>query len=59
MDEIRRDEDRSGADPRAKFRHLPPRVTPEEIVETQPVFRAFAEDGWTPDEREIQGGRAG
>ena len=59
MEENQRDEPRAGRDPRAKFRHLPPRVTPEEIVETQPVFRPFAEDGWTPDEREIQGGRAG
>jgi hypothetical protein len=59
MDENRRAEQRADEGPRAGFRHLPPRITPEEIIETQPVFRAFAEDGWTPDEREIQGGRAG
>jgi hypothetical protein len=59
MDENRRAEQRADEGPRAEFRHLPPRITPEEIIETQPVFRAFAEDGWTPDEREIHGGRAG
>jgi hypothetical protein len=59
MDEERRDEEHADEGPRARFRHLPPRITPAEIIETQPVFRAFPEDGWTPDEREIQGGRAG
>jgi hypothetical protein len=44
---------------RSRFRHLPPRVTPEQMVETQPLVRAPDEPGWTADEREIQGGRAG
>lgn len=27
-------------EPRSEFRRLPPRVTPEEMVETQPLVRA-------------------
>jgi hypothetical protein len=47
-------------DPRARFRHLPPRITPDEMVTVHPVVHAVPDDAkWTADEREIIAGRLG
>ena len=34
-------EERETAPPEPDYRHLPPRITPEEMVPTQPVARAY------------------
>lgn len=44
----------------SEFRHLPPRITQEEMVPVHPIVHAIPDDQkWTDDERQIQGGYAG
>ncbi len=46
-------------EPRPDYRHLPPRVTPEEMVAVQPVARTYQDPpAGTDTEREIRTGGA-
>jgi hypothetical protein len=46
--------------PEPDYRHLPPRITPEEMVPTQPLVRTY--EDWpagSEDERQLRTGGAG
>lgn len=48
------------ARPEPDYRHLPPRITPEEMVPTQPLVRTYADPpAGTEDERQLRTGGAG
>jgi hypothetical protein len=53
-------EQQTDADPRAKFRHLPARITPDEMVPVQPVVQAVSRPAvGSEEEWQLRAGGAG
>ena len=53
------DPDRPDPPPQPDYRHLPPRITPEQMVPTQPVARTYEDvPGETDGERQLRTGGA-